>query len=614
MNEKLKGKLLAFSPRAWDLREYEELGSAAKDAGFTHLVISELAERSDYRGEDKDSPWCEWSAILPSIFKHVLPAGLEDAYPAESVKRQMDFMKAKHRICEKLGMRAAYYGTEPHWLSERVYRKHPAWRGSRADNSLRSAGMFFAPNTDHPEVRDLYRRAVCEMLKQCPLIDLFTFNTNDSGAFYPWEKRMYVGINGPTGTQNIDMGKRVVDFLFALRQGAADAGSDAHFFTNVYGWFNDDETHLVLRSLKPGIGVNGMAPAPYEAECSLGGCGAWGGSFYHVYSLIDKFPTPMSVVSGAAGLQTSKALRFAAGGNSRDYFTALKTALELQPARHERDKVAAMHRIACAVYAEDVADDIVDAWYAIDRAEALASNVHAGIHDGPLMLRWITRPLVPHQELLTEEELSYWAPYIYQSKASQPDTWLDYLNRSGYRLVENWDEGKKVACSIDRIEAILADAARKLEGAAGRTTSKDASAKLLMDSYRVRVNRSIMLTIRHTVQMGTLIYLRDSINASSPKTASYGDDLPALGRGDPGSHGLFYMYRTMRWELDNTNELIEVMKKASAPLIFAAPHPSLAGPLYMESNVLENLEKKVSIMLKYWRTAETGYYRPTYGG
>jgi hypothetical protein len=49
-------------------------------------------------------------------------------------------------------------------------------------------------------------------------------------------------------------------------------------------------------------------------------------------------------------------------------------------------------------------------------------------------------------------------------------------------------------------------------------------------------------------------------------------------------------------------------------LFFTAPHPSFTGPLLMEENILENLEKKVEIMLRHWRDAEIGYYRPTLGG
>src|SRR5436309_7506994 len=75
-------KQLIFTPRTFDLKEFERLCVAAKDAGFTHIDISLLAERTDFQGEDKDSPWCEWPVLQPAIFKFVTPPGLEDAYPA----------------------------------------------------------------------------------------------------------------------------------------------------------------------------------------------------------------------------------------------------------------------------------------------------------------------------------------------------------------------------------------------------------------------------------------------------------------------------------------------------------------------------------------------------
>src|SRR6185369_15938629 len=101
-------------PRAYDLAGFEKLALAAKDAGFTHLVISDLSERTDYRGDNAESPWCEWSIEWPSFFKHAQPGGLEDAFPKEFVSRQMEYMKAKHAIVAKLGLKAAYFSLEPH--------------------------------------------------------------------------------------------------------------------------------------------------------------------------------------------------------------------------------------------------------------------------------------------------------------------------------------------------------------------------------------------------------------------------------------------------------------------------------------------------------------------
>jgi len=583
---------------------------SALDAGFTHIFISELSERTDCQSADKDSPWCEWSTVLPSIFKHYTPPGPEDAFPAPFVQRQMEYLQAKHRIVEKLNLRAAYYGVEPCWLNDKVYRRHPQWRGSRADNSLRTTGLYFAPNTDHPEVRAAYRTAVREITKRCPRLDFYLVVTNDSGAFYPWEKRIYANVNGPTGYEGRDMGERVVGFLSALREGAAEAGVDAFVATDLYNRFVDDEIHLVLRSLKPGIGVTGPVPGPLASECSVGSAGGWGGGVWMPSPVIDKLPTPMSVVNGAAAVQTSPARWFVAGGNAREYFHAFKIAMSMPPSKNEKTKLDVLRRMAAEMFAPDVQDEIVDAWYALDRAELMMNTIHLNVMGGPVMLRWLTRPLVAHQELLTEDERSYWEPYIYQSQASQPDTYLDYLNQSGYKMAHTWEEASKTCCAIDQIEKMLLAAADKLQKAAERTANRAAAARLQNDVYRVRAYRCLTLTVRHYLQVGTLIYLRDAQNAAAPKLTPAGGDQPGMPHGDMGSHGLWFMYRALRWELDNTYELIDLLKASPVPLFFTVPKRN-EGPLFLGPDVLDGLQKKVEIMLRHWRDAEIGYYRPT---
>jgi hypothetical protein len=271
-------------------------------------------------------------------------------------------------------------------------------------------------------------------------------------------------------------------------------------------------------------------------------------------------------------------------------------------------------------------DEIVDAWYILERAETMAGVAGANPFGGVLMLRWLTRPFVAHQELLTEDEKSYWTPYIYQSQASQPDTWLDYLNQSGYKIAHTWEDAGRICCAIDAIEGTLAAASSKLLEAADKTKDKRAKEKLIADSYRIRAQRSLYLTTRHYLQLGTLIYARDaalkkyyggagvSPATSSPMPSTDPDDYPGLPKGNYGDNGLFFLHRSMRWELDNTNELLKLIKESPVPLFHTAPTKEFACSLLLEPNYAENLQKKVDITLKYWRTAEIGWYRPTLGG
>lgn len=605
-------KILIFAPRTRDLGEFEVLARDAKEAGFTHVVISELSERTDLQGLDKDSPWCEWSTIMPSLFKHVTPPGLEGAFPAAFVKRQMAFLKAKHDLAAKLGLKAAYYGVEPCWLNDAVYRAHPEWRGTRADNPLRSTGLFFAPNTDHPEVRAAYREAMRMLCTACPNLDVFRFVANDSGSFYPWEARAFVNPNGPTGYENRDMGERVVGFLQALRAGALDAGVDAQMYTECL--FTADEMHSIRKCLQPGVGIAQLAPAPYTEDGSCLGYGGWGSSFWMPAPLVDRYPTPGDVLGFAGAVRTSPARRLITGGNAPEFFTALRAALEKPIPTCRRERLDVLTHMAASLYGADVADAVVDAWGTLEDAELMTSIAGVNVFNGAVLGRWLERPLVPYPERLTEDERAYWVPYLYQSKIAQPDTYLDYLTITGYPEARSWEEAAKICIGIDRVEGTLAAAARQFDGAAARAADAGARRRLQLDANRVRVQRCLALNVRHTLQMGSLIRQRDRDNLEQPKTTKAEPISPNMPKGDAGSTGLFFMYRTMRWELDNTYELIRLLETSPEPLLFTEKEKANEGSLFLGPDVLENLRRKAEIMLKYWRTAEDGYYLPTKGG
>jgi hypothetical protein len=411
------------------------------------------------------------------------------------------------------------------------------------------------------------------------------------------------------------MGAKVVEFMKVIRQGLADGGTDASIFSSVYSWFNDDETKLVLRSLEPGIGLIGTAPAPHTAECSLVSAGSWGDDHpFLPFPTVSRLPTPVSLMAGVANVKTSPARCFYASGTAPEYFEAFRIAMDMPPATTARKRMDVMMRIAGELYGQSVAEDVVDAWEQLERAETMMNSGMVAPGGGPVFLRWLTRPLVAHQELLTEAEIRYWAPYLYQSKAAQPDEWLNYLNLEGVRMVETWHQATHVCCAIDGVEATLASAAGGLEAAASRATRPGAAARLVADSFRIRALRSMVLTVRHTLQVATLSQLRDEGNATTPKNTTI-DPLPLrMPKGDLGDKGLWYMYRALRWELDNTVALIDLIKRSPVPLFRTPPHPSFTGPFCLESNLLESLEKKRTIMLKHWRSAEIGYYKPTLGG
>jgi hypothetical protein len=609
---------LIHSARTLDLADFEAQARLAKDAGFTHMDISWLRELTDFRGEDADSPWCQWSKVCPSFFKVVTPPGMEEAYPADFVKRQFDWLQAKHEICRKVGLKAAFYGNEPHWLSERVYAQHPEWRGSRCDNSLRTVGMHFAPNMDHPEVRAVYRQAVKMIAAACPLLDVWFLMDNDSGSGFTWGGRLYVNPNGPIGGDKVDMGKRVLEFVRQLRQGAIEGGIANPYFYQL-GWCTPEEERLIKRACEPGIGMYHKLPEnpDLHADGGLIGAGTWGGHGSW-WPQMEDYPTPFLVINGAVTIKTSTSRSFWTFGDSHRLFPAMKAALAEPAPTCERERLQVASRIAAALFAEDCVDPVVDAWVMMERADAAANAPGLEIRHGLDHLRWLTRPLVAHQELLSEDEMSYWAPYLYQSKKADPDTWLDYVNHSGYPVASNFDVATCGCLALMTAMSWLSQAAAKLEAAMAMTKSEKARAALQLDVFRVKAWRCGFFSMHNNLQMGTLIKLRDEFQR---KLAAHGDPMtsasperPDWPCGNRGSNGLFYMHRALRWELDNMTELIKLMEACPVTLFTTAPRPEMECSFLFSPDLLNQLKRKREIMVKHWRETERGWYRPTLGG
>jgi len=121
------------------------------------------------------------------------------------------------------------------------------------------------------------------------------------------------------------------------------------------------------------------------------------------------------------------------------------------------------------------------------------------------------------------------------------------------------------------------------------------------------------LTVRHFLQVGTLIYERQR---DGMKSVTVEPHVPMVDPRETisGSPGLYYMYRALRWELDNVHELLRIVESQSEPILRTVPDKAWEGPLIWGPDFVEGLKKKAAITLKYWRMAETGYYKPTRGG
>ena len=280
------------------------------------------------------------------------------------------------------------------------------------------------------------------------------------------------------------------------------------------------------------------------------------------------------------------------------------------PAENEQQRMRVATKIAEAMYGKETVPQVIDAWYSLKEAHAKESAIGISYHK-VVMLRWLVRPLVAHQDLLKPSERSYWEPYIYQSRESQPETYLDYLNVTGRDCVSNWAHSATISTGAYGIVNIYRAAADHFKAAAELAGKAAARKELKIEALRCRAQACVLFTVHNFLQVGTLIMARDK----GPKTVSIDPEIvPQSNDGGMGSNGLFMMYRALRWELDNVNELIRLMEQSPVPLIHHARDKAWEGSLIYGPDILANLKKKARIMVKHWRNAEQWYYRPTKGG
>ena len=600
-----------------DLEEFEDSVAKAKDAGVTHISISRVSRRTEYVDKDinERNPWSEWSFMNPSIFKHYQPSELEGVYDNDFIREQMYLLKKKHEIVTEHGLKSFYASFEPLWLPNKVYVKHPNWRGARGDNSLRTTDLLYAPCVDQPEVLELYRKAVYEIVKVAPSIEIFTLYTDDSGAMMCWTERLYAGVNGPTWCAGRDMGDRIAGFLKTIKQGALDAGVNARVYLS--GGLSKSDAASLISKLEPGIGIglaSGIATAtvpPNLKECFMG----WAYGSLPWNTMVNKLPHPFFFINRLdaayrAGCETI-VCTLPLGGFDPAILTALRIFDEAQPGSLDslNGKINLVMKIAATEFAPEISEDVMEAWYEInvarDLIQSLSSETNYQLYMGAFANRWLVRPILGTQHKLAEGELAYCKRWIYQMK---PDGYKDYLKAYHRRCAESWTHARDVGSLFETAKTHLLKAASIFLKAKEKVADPQLKQKLELNALRADAQRCLLATVSNTIQLAVISYERERytglyMEATDPFQPSW----------NTGSKQLQVIYALQRSELDNTNELIKILKTSPEPLIVSASDKSQEGFYRYGPDLVDQLEKKVELMLKHWRDVDELYFRPMRG-
>jgi hypothetical protein len=383
-------------------------------------------------------------------------------------------------ILRKLGLKAVWNANEPAVLPEAFFTAHPELRGPRIDQPNRSRKARFAPSVDEPETLRLYRESMQLLLKRCPEVELFNWVTTDAGSGFDWSPSLYPGINGNSNHKDRPMADRVSGFLINAQKAAKDAGYDIAINLNpieprqwMIPTFSPDVLQDIVRMLPRGLAVEGREGPDGRTFAGGRTGGDSGGAFYPVVGIV--VPSFNPVGGAATGETPSRVVVNLGDATTMDFNYRLLKATRGLPMRTLLERMTALRAFAVAEVGEDQADNLIEAWSALNDAEKNLNILNFGgmLRFGHVLNRWINRPMVPFPDELTADEKKDFRQFLFQAKGE--DQANDLVDIQAMRMYEGWGAKMLFQHTIELTQPQMRTALSRVERI--RDAAKDGGAR-----------------------------------------------------------------------------------------------------------------------------------------
>lgn len=581
-------------PEELSSREFADWAQQVAAAGGTHVVVGGLPlarwQMRDARDPHPEwTSWPVWSMINPSVFKLVVPRELAEWLPAEDAALNMRLVKERCAILRQLGLKGAFFGNDPMWLPEDVYRAHPEWRGAQGELTRIAHLPYFSPCIDRPEVLDMYRRAMAEIARQAPEIDVYSFFTNDSCGGVCWT-RPYPGDNGPEECRRRPVTERLAGFLAALRAGAKDAGVEIEVNLD-----NIQHVPVNYAALEPGLAVNSRTSGrrPWKADVTASG-----------HFVVDQIfpvvgiPRPILFLSQleAAYALEARHLDIGRWRQSDPLPLAVFRRFAQHPTNGPASRMALLRDVAAEAVGERQAESLLSIWAAIEDACVHLQHVHVkGTFNillvGPAMMRWLLMPLVPDIARLTDEEKADYMGHRVAVTAQEADSYHCLLGEQG--IVGNagvWMARHALSDAVEDVSAAMARA----DGMAGALADAAQRDPVNLLGRRLRAWRCVILTTRNFVDYQHTLTVADRRHTSLIWRRE------RFGNNDINEASL-ELRQIARAEADNALALAHLLEASPGPLLVMARTPAEEDSFHFHPGLARQLRRKSAVMMDHWR-------------
>jgi hypothetical protein len=579
--------------------EFRKLAELCVKHNGTHVFVSDLARARWWWDRDRSDPYSGWGMLAPTILRTIPPEPLKPFLPRDWVEYNLDLLAMRAEILREYGLKGAFHGCEPGWLPDEVFVAYPEWRGPRCEKPRRARNACYSLCIDNEEVLGMYAdslKTLCEMAS----IEYFSFLTNDSGAGICWSKGLYAGPNGNTHCEHIGFGKRVSKFLTTLQNAAKAAGHDA--IVEIAGSIPDYEIEELIPYLKAGQAVNGRNNANEPLTFTIGyRDGFYSNGVYPAYNI----PQPMNFIRQHAEARAhgERNMIVCVESLEEGFTHRLYDKCEKSPTPVSlKDCENLLYDFASDETDALNADDLYELWGHVNAAKEAVLPVTRG---GPIFLlgtvnqRWLTRPFVADPLELEPEEKNYYRDYQFQA-GSEEDA-ADLMILQGIKFVGGHSAAYIVSNILDFGISELEMAAAKGDRIAAEAKSEDKKSEFDILSTRLRAFICIFRNARNAVKFQEIIDKTDKNERPVELPHKY-------VKGDQRLHELNNIVRA---EIDNTADLIRIIQTSPAPVIMTAKTVDEEDIMQLSPNLVDQLQKKIDIMLKHQMDFDKYYVRNT---
>lgn len=590
-----------------ELEKFEAFAAKAKEHGATHVNITENIPPALWQFDTKGDPYPAWYMYHASLLKIFPPEKLQPYVNMDYAKKVAGIFEARCSILGRYGLKAYYSANEPEVLPERFFIDNPELRGARVDHPNRSRVARFAPCVDRSEVLAMYRETMKLLLKKCPEVEIISFVTSDAGSGFCWTHGLYAGRNGNANCEHRPMADRVSGFMRTLQEAAREAGSEIEMNIRPISprqWmpatFNNPQE--IAAQLPKGLTLSGYKNA--EGETFDRGRPGWGReAFYPVAGLTSPLPTARRLTGSfdSPDLQNPRMVVSYDDPQVLDFNVGLYEAFKRSKPGNQVEMMQVLREYAASLAGEQRADDLLDIWLALDLIsnDLRVLNFGSVLRFGPILARWINRPLVPFPEELSPEETEYYRPFLFQAKGKEQANNL--IDIQAMRMFEGYGARMLVQRVYEMVMANLTKAETLAKGLQKKETDPSRKEEWNHLVNRLAVLRSLVQTIDNVVAYQALL---DLARARGVKP----EENPVLGTAEAWDRQ--EIQRIARNEIDNAASLKRLLESSPIPMIHTSAIPEYETIRVLGPELPLQLKRKIDIMNQHWLDYNRIYTAP----